>query len=228
MRFDVMTLFPELIEEALNKSITGRAIKKGAFVLKCHNIRDYSTDKHRKVDDTPYGGGCGMLMTPQPIDDCFSAIKNELALKPHCIYMSPKGKVLTQNKAKELLSYENITILCGHYEGVDQRILDMIVDEEISIGDYITTGGELPTMVLIDVVARMLDGVLSKNECFEDESHYEGMLEYPQYTRPANYKGRLVPEVLQNGDHAKISAYKKEQALAITQKNRPDLLNKDE
>ncbi|MEG0771088.1 MAG: tRNA (guanosine(37)-N1)-methyltransferase TrmD [Clostridia bacterium] len=227
MRFDVMTLFPELIEEALNKSITGRAIKKGAFVLKCHNIRDYSTDKHHKVDDTPYGGGCGMLMTAQPIDDCFSAIKNELALKPHCIYMSPKGKVLTQNKAKELLSYENITILCGHYEGVDQRILDMIVDEEISIGDYITTGGELPTMVLIDVVARMLDGVLSKNECFEDESHYEGMLEYPQYTRPANYKGRLVPEVLQNGDHAKISAYKKEQALAITQKNRPDLLNKD-
>jgi tRNA (guanine37-N1)-methyltransferase len=214
----------------LGESIIGRAQKSGAVEINTYNIRDYSEDKHRRVDDTPYGGGKGMLMMAPPIYNCYSAILEEQknagfdGEKRRVIYMSPAGKVLNQKKAEELSAYDNIIILCGHYEGVDRRIVDEIVDEEISIGDYVLTGGELPACVLIDVVSRMCEGVLSADECFENESIIGGVLEYPQYTRPEEFNGRKVPEVLLGGDHKKIEKWRKEEALKLTLKNRPDLL----
>ncbi|MBQ5602230.1 MAG: tRNA (guanosine(37)-N1)-methyltransferase TrmD [Clostridia bacterium] len=224
MTFDVMTLFPELIEKVTSESIIGRARKSGAVTVRTHNIRDYSQDKHRRVDDTPYGGGMGMLMAAPPIYRCYNAVKEKQSGKSICLFMSAQGKVLDQKKAAELSKYDNITILCGHYEGVDRRIVDEIVDEEISIGDYVLTGGELPACVLIDVVSRMCEGVLSADECFENESIIGGVLEYPQYTRPEDFNGRKVPEVLLGGDHKKIEKWRKEEALKLTLKNRPDLL----
>ena len=223
MRIDIATLFPEMSEGILSESIVGRARKKGAIEVCCHQIRDYTNDKHRRVDDIPYGGGMGMVMQADPIYNCYNAICEQLGTKPHTIYMTPKGSVFSQKKAIELSKLDNILILCGHYEGVDQRILDRIVDEEISIGDYVLTGGELPAAVVTDAVARMCDGVLSSAECFEDESHFNGLLEYPQYTRPEIWEGEAVPSVLLSGHHKNIADWRLEKSLEITMKNRPDM-----
>ena len=228
MRFDIMTLFPDLVKTVLDESIIGRAQKSGAIEVHAHNIRDYSEDKHHRVDDTPYGGGMGMLMAAPPIYNCYKAVCDMLPEgSRRVIYMSPQGSVLTQSKARELAGYDNLIILCGHYEGVDQRIIDEIVDEEISIGDYVLTGGELPACILVDCVSRLIDGVLSDKECYENESIASGMLEYPQYTRPYDFRGRLVPEVLLSGHHANIEAWRREQALEKTRLKRPDLLQRD-
>lgn len=228
MRFDIMTLFPELVTTVLGESIIGRAQKSGALEIFAHNIRDYSTDKHRRVDDTPYGGGMGMLMSPVPIYDCYAAITSPEINKcerRRVVYMSPQGAVLNQDTARRLAgNYDNIVILCGHYEGVDQRIIDEIVDEEISIGDYVLTGGEIPACILVDAVGRLCPGVLSDSECFEKESFSGGMLEYPQYTRPYEFHGKTVPDVLISGHHANIEKWREEQALEKTKRARPDLL----
>lgn len=221
-----MTLFPEMCEAFLSESIIGRARKKGVIEIKCHQIRDFAYDKHKRVDDTPYGGGKGMLMLAEPIYKCFENICNERGTRPMLIYMSPKGQVLNQNISKGLKNFENIAILCGHYEGVDQRVLDELVDMQISIGDYVLTGGELPALVLADTVARLVPGVLSENVCFEEESHYNGLLEHPQYTKPYEWRGKTVPDVLLSGHHANIEKWKHEQALTETKKYRPDLLEK--
>ncbi len=224
MRIDIATLFPDMCETVLSESIIGRARKKGALSINCLQIRDFSTDKHRRVDDTPFGGGMGMVMQCQPIYDCFNSVCEQLGSKPHTIYMSPKGSVLNQKKAVELSKLQNIFILCGHYEGVDQRILDTIVDEEISAGDYVLTGGELPALILVDAIARMCDGVLSSPECFTDESFFDGLLEYPQYTRPETWNGLSVPPVLLSGHHKNIAEWKLQQSIAVTKALRPDLL----
>lgn len=224
MRFDIATLFPDFMENALNESVIGRARKKGLFEAHCHNIRDYTLDKHRRVDDTPYSERQGMLMQAQPIYDCWKAVCGEH--KPHVIYMSPQGATLTQKKSLELAQMSDIFILCGHYEGVDQRVLDKIVDEEISIGDYVVSGGELPALVLVDSVVRVLDGVLSQPDCYEDESHFNGLLEYPQYTRPEVWEGEAVPPVLLSGHHANIMKWRHEQSLLNTAKKRPEMLDK--
>ena len=224
MRFEILTLFPELVSSVLNESIIGRAQKKGIISVTSHNIRDYTTNKHRKVDDTPYGGGMGMLMATQPIYDCYKGVASSLPEgKTKTVYMSPRGRMFNQEMAKELSEYDNLIILCGHYEGVDQRVIDEIIDEEISIGDYVLTGGELPAMVVADCVSRYVDGVIS-NSSLVDESFSENLLEYPQYTRPQVYKGLAVPEILRSGDHAKIDKWRREQAIKITQEKRPDLL----
>lgn len=234
MRFDIMTLFPELVHTILGESIIGRAQKSGAICVETYNIRDYSEDKHHRVDDTPYGGGKGMLMAAPPIYNCYEAVlkrqKEEgfSSKSRRVIYLSPKGKLLTQSYAKELAEgYDNLILLCGHYEGIDQRIIDEIVDEEISIGDYVLTGGELPACILTDCVARMVEGVLSDSECYEKESLSDGLLEYPQYTRPYEFHGRVVPDILISGDHAKVDAWREAQAKEITAKRRPDLLSPD-
>lgn len=221
-----MTLFPEMCEAFLSESIIGRARKKGIIEIKCHQIRDFAYDKHKRVDDTPYGGGKGMLMLAEPIYRCFENICNERGKRPMLIYMSPKGQVLNQNIAKNLKNFDNIAILCGHYEGVDQRVLDELVDMQISIGDYVLTGGEMPALILADTVARLVPGVLSENVCFEEESHYDGLLEHPQYTKPYEWRGKTVPDVLLSGHHANIEKWKHEQALIETKKYRPDLLEK--
>ena len=226
MIIDIMTLFPEMCEAFLSESIIGRARKKEVIEIKCHQIRDFAYDKHKRVDDTPYGGGKGMLMLAEPIYKCFENICNERGTRPMLIYMSPKGQVLNQNISKDLKNFENIAILCGHYEGVDQRVLDELVDMQISIGDYVLTGGELPALVLADTVARLVPGVLSENVCFEEESHYNGLLEHPQYTKPYEWRGKTVPDVLLSGHHANIEKWKHEQALIETKKYRPDLLEK--
>ena len=231
MRFDIMTLFPELVSGVLSESIIGRAQKSGAIEVHAHNIRDYSKDKHRRVDDTPYGGGKGMLMSPVPIYDCYCDVIDPEKNPSECrrvLYMSPQGAVLTQAKAREFSEkYDNIIILCGHYEGVDQRIIDEIVDEEISIGDYVLTGGEIPACIVVDAIARLLPGVLSDAECYEKESFSdETMLEYPQYTRPYDFRGRTVPDVLISGHHANIEKWREEKALEKTKAARPDLIEK--
>ena len=223
MQIDIMTLFPAMCETYLGESIIGRAIKKGALDVRCHNIRDYTLNKQKQTDDAPFGGGMGMVMYCQPVYDCFQAICEQRGTRPHLIYMSPSGKVLTQQRVKELSGMENICILCGHYEGVDERVLEEIVDEEISIGDYVVTGGEMPALILTDSVARLCPGVLSDEECYTDESHFSGLLEYPQYTRPYIWNGREVPEVLRSGHHANIVKWKKEQALRRTRERRPDM-----
>ena len=232
MRFDIMTLFPDLVNTVLGESIIGRAQKSGAITVRTHNIRDYSEDKHRRVDDTPYGGGKGMLMMAPPIYNCYTAILRTQAeegfvpAKRRVIYLSPTGKVLNQSRAKELSQeYDNLILLCGHYEGVDRRAIDLLCDEEISIGDYVLTGGELPACVLIDCVSRMINGVLSDGECFEKESFMNGLLEYPQYTRPIEYKGMAVPDVLLSGHHANIDRWRDDKARELTEQLRPDLLN---
>lgn len=229
MIFDIMTLFPDLVEYVLGESIIGRAQKSGAIEVATHNIRDFSENKHRRVDDTPYGGGKGMLMMAPPIYRCYESIcqKREAdALKRRVVFMSPSGTLLNQKKAEELAQYDQLVILCGHYEGVDRRIIDEIVDEEISIGDYVLTGGEIPACILVDCVARLRDGVLADPECYENESISSGLLEYPQYTRPYEFHGVTVPEVLISGHHENIDRWRKEQAMALTLKNRPDVLEK--
>ena len=231
MRFDIMTLFPDLVETVLGESIIGRARASGAIEVHTHNIRDYSKDKHRRVDDTPYGGGKGMLMMAPPIYDCYEAIlgmQTDPDATRRVIYMSPKGSTLNQQTAKRLAAYDNIVILCGHYEGVDQRIIDEIVDEELSIGDYVLTGGEIPACVVVDCVARLCDGVLSDPECFEKESFSDGMLEYPQYTRPYDFRGRVVPDVLLSGHHLNIDKWRDEKSRAITLERRPELVTGNE
>ena len=226
MRIDILTLFPEMCERVYSESIIGRSIAKGLLEIKSHNIRDFASNKHHNVDDTPYGGGMGMLMMAQPIYDCYQAVCEQTNAKPYLIYMSPQGKVLTQEKVKELAKMDNIALLCGHYEGVDERVVEAIVDEEISIGDYVLTGGELPALVLTDSVARMLPGVLANDEAMEKESHYNGLLEYPQYTKPAEWNGMKVPDVLLSGHHANIEKWRAEQSLKRTKERRPDLLKK--
>lgn len=223
MNIDIATLFPEMLENYLTQSVVGRARDKGVFTVQCHNIRDYTKDKHRRVDDTPYSERQGMLMQCDPIYNCYEAVTEGKA-KPHVIYMSPQGRTLTQKRAVELSRMENIFILCGHYEGVDQRILDKIVDEEISIGDYVLTGGELPALVLVDTVVRMLEGTLSRSDCYEDESHYSGLLEYPQYTRPEVWQDMAVPPILLSGHHANIAKWRREKMLETTLKKRPEML----
>lgn len=229
MIFDIMTLFPDLVEYVLGESILGRAQKSGAITVETYNIREYSEDKHHRVDDTPYGGGKGMLMAAPPIFRCFEAIarkRADRALRRRVVFMSPSGQLLTQKKAEELSAYDQLVILCGHYEGVDRRIIDEIVDEEISIGDYVLTGGEIPACILVDSVARLVDGVLSDPECHEKESISSGLLEYPQYTRPYDYHGVTVPDVLISGHHERIEQWRREQALALTLQNRPDILRR--
>ena len=220
MKIDILTLFPEMFS-AMQESILGRAQKQGKIQINVINLRDYTEDKHLKCDDYPFGGGAGMVMMPQPIGSAIEALDpNHEARR---IYMSPKGKTLKQQKVFELLNYEHLILLCGHYEGVDQRVIDLYIDEEISIGDYVLTGGELPAMVLADCVSRYVDGVISASSLV-DESFSENLLEYPHYTRPQEYKGIPVPEILRSGDHAKIDAWRREQAIELTKKRRPDLL----
>lgn len=221
-----MTLFPEMCETVLNESIIGRARKAGKMELVCTNIRDFSGNKHNKVDDMPYGGGMGMVMSADPIFNCFQSLYSPEEPKPHLIYMSPKGKTLTQKRVVELSKLDRIVLLCGHYEGVDERVLEEIVDEEISVGDYVLTGGELPALVLTDAVCRMLPGVLSDDLCFEEESHFNSLLEYPQYTRPAVWHDREVPPVLLSGNHAHINKWRRKMSLQETYKRRPELLEK--
>lgn len=229
MIFDIMTLFPQLVDQVLGESIIGRARKSGSIEVACHNIRDYSEDKHRRVDDTPYGGGKGMLMMSPPIYSCYEHIvkmRSELSGSRRVVYMSPAGRLLDHSVASELAQYEHLVILCGHYEGVDRRIIDEIVDDEISIGDYVLTGGEIPACILVDCVSRLVDGVLSAPECYLDESISGGLLEYPQYTRPYEFHGVKVPDVLISGHHENIDKWRKEKALEITEKRRPDLYKK--
>ena len=221
MQFDVLTLFPEMFEP-IKQSILGKAIEKEKIKLKLVNIRDFSKDKHKKVDDTPYGGGAGMVMKPDIVYDAYKSVYEENA---KVIYLSPQGKTLNQNKVEELSKEKHLILLCGHYEGIDQRVIDKIVDEEISIGDYVLTGGEIPAMVLIDTVSRYIDGVLNQ-ESIKEESFSEGLLEYPQYTRPEVFEGEKVPEILLSGHHENIEKWRKEQALKITKQKRPDLLKR--
>lgn len=224
MRIDIITLFPEMCENVLSQSIIGRARKNNIIEISCHQLRDYAFDKHNRVDDAPFGGGMGMLMMAEPIALCYEDICKKAPQKPHLIYMSPQGKTLTQKRIKELSQMESICILCGHYEGVDERVIEEYVDEEISLGDFVLTGGELPALVLADAVARMVPGVLSDELCFTEESHYSGLLEYPQYTRPADWRGRQVPDVLISGHHANIAKWRREQSLIRTKNKRPDML----
>lgn len=228
MRIDIATLFPAMCETVLDESILGRARKAGLVELHTHDIREYTLSKHRRVDDAPYGGGMGMLMQADPIYRCYEAICEQAGTRPHVIYMSPQGQTLTQAKSVSFAEFDNLMLLCGHYEGVDERIIEEIVDEEISIGDYVLTGGELSALVLVDSVVRLLDGVLPSSECFENESHYNGLLEYPQYTRPEVWHDKTVPEVLLSGHHANIEKWRREMSVLRTAQKRPDMLEKAE
>ncbi len=224
MRIDLLTLFPESCDAVLSESIIGRARARGILDIRCHQIRDYTENRQKQVDDYPYGGGMGMVMNAQPIADCFRAVCDDIGHRPHLIYLSPQGKTLTQQRARELAQLPELCLLCGHYEGVDERVIEALVDEQISIGDYVLTGGELPAMVLTDCVARMIPGVLSDETCFTEESHFSSLLEYPQYTRPAVWEGREVPEILLSGHHEKIALWRREQSLKRTLQHRPDML----
>ena len=224
MRIDIMTLFTDMCNAVLGESIIGRARQAGKVEINTVDIRDFSIDKHRHVDDKPYGGGNGMVMLAEPIYRCYNSICDEIGKKPHFVYMTPQGKTLTQQRVKELSKLDNIVILCGHYEGVDERVIEELEPEEISIGDYVLTGGELPALILADSISRMLDGVLSNDECFEEESHYNSLLEYPQYTHPSVWNNREVPEVLLSGHHQNVDNWRREQSLKRTLDRRPDML----
>lgn len=223
MQIEIATLFPEMCESVLSTSIIGRARAKGALIVNCHQIRDYTTDKHNRVDDSPFGGGMGMVMQAQPVYDCWKAVCAQSELPTHTIYLSPKGKTLTQSRVRELALMPRLFLLCGHYEGIDQRVLDKIVDEEISIGDYVVTGGELPALILTDAVARMCENVLPSPDAYTEESHFSGLLEYPQFTRPEVWEGEAVPPVLLSGHHKNIAAWRAQESERITRERRPDL-----
>jgi len=223
MRIDIITIFPKMFNAVLNESIIKRAQKKGKVKIAVHNLRDYTLDKHRKVDDRPFGGGSGMVMCPEPI---FRAVE-ALGKGAKVILLSPKGEKLTQKTAKKLVKYKHLILICGHYEGIDERVRECLVDQEISIGDYVLTGGELPAMVLIDCLVRLIPGVLGDKDSLVFESFEDNLLEYPHYTRPTDFRGRKVPEILLSGNHKKIAAWRKIQALKITRKKRPDLLSED-
>ncbi len=226
ININIATLFPDMCESVLTSSMIGRARRSGLVNIFTYNIRDFTDDKHNRVDDAPYGGGKGMLMQADPIYKCFEYVSKIYPEPMHVIYLSPKGKTLTQHKALELSKCKRpLFLICGHYEGIDQRVIDEIVDEEISIGDYVLTGGELPAMVLVDAVTRLVPGVLASSECYQEESHFSGLLEYPQYTRPEIWHGKKVPEVLISGHHANIEEWKKQQSIEVTKQKRPDLLD---
>ena len=228
MRIDILTLFPDMVESVMGESIIGRARTAGIIDIRATNIRDYTENKHRRVDDTPYGGGRGMLMAAPPIWNTYCAVTADASPeeKRRVIYMSPRGRTFNQSIAHEYLQYDRLILLCGHYEGIDQRIIDEIVDEELSVGDYVLTGGELPACIVADAVCRLIDGVLPLPECHEKESFENDRLEYPQYTRPPVFRGRAVPEVLLSGHHANIEKWRQEQSDAITAERRPDLMEK--
>ena len=223
MQIDILTLFPEMFDGVFGSSMLGRAQANGLLTVRMHNIRDYADNKHRKTDDYPFGGGPGMVMMPQPIFDCIAAVQG--TDKAHKILLTPRGSLLTTKRAQELSGLDRLILLCGHYEGVDERV-NTIIDEELSIGDYVLTGGELPAMVLVDCLARFIPGVLGSEESALDESHSDGLLEYPQYTRPAVFRGMEVPQILQNGHHANIRKWRQEQAILKTKQNRPVLLGR--
>lgn len=226
MIFNILTLFPDEVRDFLSSSIIGRAQANGHIEVNCFNIRDYTLDKHNRVDDYAYGGGKGMVMQAEPVVRCVEAVKEEFP-GTHVVYLSPKGRRFTQTRAKNFLKkYSSLSLLCGHYEGIDQRAIDICADEEISIGDYVLTGGELGAMIVVDTISRMVDGVLAAPECFENESLYSGLLEYPQYTRPPVFRGLEVPSVLQSGNHAEIEHWKLEQSLTLTEKYRKDLYSR--
>lgn len=225
MRIDIATLFPQMCEAFLSESIVGRARKSKKVALYTHNIRDYTLDKHKCVDDAPYGGGMGMLLQAEPVFRCYQAVVEQLDVLPHVVYLSPQGSVLTQKKALDLSRLDHLFLLCGHYEGIDQRVLDEIVDEELSIGDYVLTGGELPALVLVDSVVRLCEGVLPSSSCFEQDSIFHGLLEHPQFTRPEYWRGKGVPEVLLSGHHKRIAEWKRKMSLKNTLDKRPDLLS---
>lgn len=226
MKISILTLFPEMCNAYLSESIIGRARSAGKVQIECVDIRDYTKDKHRRVDDTPYGGGMGMIMQVDPVYDCFQAICEKDGTVPHLIYLTPQGKTLTQKRVVELSKLDNIALLCGHYEGIDERVIEELQPEEISVGDYVLTGGELPALILADSISRMLPGVLSNDECFEEESLFNSLLEYPQYTRPYEWRGRKVPDVLLTGHHANVDKWRREQSLKRTAERRPDMLEK--
>ncbi len=228
MRFDILTLFPAMVESVLSESIIGRAQKNGILEVHTHNIRDYSENKHRRVDDTPYGGGRGMLMAAPPVWNCWQAALADVMAgeQVRTVYLSPRGKTFTQEDARRLAGYDRLILLCGHYEGIDQRAIDAVADEEISIGDYVLTGGELPACILVDSVGRLIDGVLPEAECHEKESFEKDLLEYPQYTRPEVFRGERVPQVLLSGHHENIDKWRLEQAEEVTRLRRPDLYEK--
>ena len=224
MNYHILTLFPEMVLNGLHTSIIGRAAEKGLLSIEAIDIREYSTDKHRHVDDYPYGGGAGMVMQPMPICDAYDDLCEKIGKKPRVIYMTPQGKVFNQKIAQELAKEEDLVFLCGHYEGIDERALELIATDYLSIGDYVLTGGELPAMVMIDCISRLIPGVLNNDTSAEFESFHDNLLEYPQYTRPEEYKGLKVPEVLLSGHHKNIDAWRREQSIKRTLERRPDLL----
>lgn len=224
MHYHVLTLFPEMIEQGLNTSILGKAIDKDLITLEAINIRDYTTNKHHKVDDYPYGGGAGMVMQAQPIYDAYKSIEERIECKPRVIYLTPQGKVFNQQMAREFAKEEHLVFLCGHYEGVDERVLEEIVTDEVSIGDYVLTGGELPAMVMIDAISRMVPEVLNNEDSAEFDSFHDNLLEYPQYSRPETWNGKQVPPILLSGHHANVEKWRREQSIIRTLERRPDLL----
>ena len=226
MNYYVMTLFPEMIEACMNTSILGRAVEAGHIKLEVRNIRDYTLDKHKKVDDYPYGGGAGMVMEAEPVYRCFESICSELGERPRVVYLTPQGQVFRQEMAREYSAEKSILFLCGHYEGIDERVLEEIVTDYVSIGDYVLTGGELPALVMMDAIARMVPGVLNNDVSAQTDSFSDGLLEYPQYTRPVEFMGRSVPDVLLSGHHEKISNWRQEQSEIRTRERRPDLYEK--
>ncbi|HOQ33282.1 MAG TPA: tRNA (guanosine(37)-N1)-methyltransferase TrmD [Candidatus Hydrogenedens sp.] len=225
IQIDVLTIFPEYFEIPLQNSLLGKAIQEGIMKVKVHNIRDFAKDKHKTVDDTPYGGGPGMVMKCEPIFDAVDALKDSNSLE-HVILLSPGGKILTQDKVREMAQWKDFVLICGRYEGVDERIVENLITEEISIGDYVLSGGELPALVIIEAVSRMLPGVIGEWESVTNDSLYDGLLSYPQYTKPAEFRGMKVPEILLSGNHEKIRIWREEQSLSRTKRKRPDLLEK--
>lgn len=226
MNFYILTLFPEMVMQGLNTSIIGKAVEKDILHIEAVNIRNYTKDKHQKVDDYPYGGGAGMVMQAQPVYDAYLAVTEKIGYRPRTIYLTPQGPTFTQPMAKEFALEKDLIFLCGHYEGVDERVLEEIVTDYVSIGDYVLTGGELPAMVMADAISRMVPGVLTNEESGATESFEGNLLEYPQYSRPAEWNGKKVPEVLLSGDHNKIESFRREQSIMRTKKYRPDLLKK--
>lgn len=227
MRIDILTLFPDTVGDVLSDSILGRAQERGFITVRTHQIRDYTTNKQNQVDDYPYGGGHGAVMQADPLFRCWQHVCDEVGTRPHTIYLSPCGVVFDQGHARRLAAdYDHLCLVCGHYEGIDERFIEECVDEEISLGDFVLTGGEIPAMAVTDAVCRLLPGVLSDEECFTDESHWAGLLEYPQYSRPAEWHGRQVPEVLRSGDHQKVARWRRKQSILRTMRRRPDLFAK--